>query len=173
MSSFTSVVRVGRLALATILLVAIIAGASSAVAGASAQRTYIVLYHSGASTAKATQTVQRAGGTLVANYSQIGVVVARTSDSGFAASVSSAAGVDSAAATTMLGAALKPSEADASDPLPESAPATDSDTLSGLQWDMRQIHTAEAHAITGGSRQILVGDLDTCLLYTSPSPRDS
>lgn len=158
----------GRLALASILLAAIIAGASSAVAGAAVEHTYVVLYHSGASTAKATQTVQRAGGTLVANYAQIGVVVARSSDLGFADSVSSAAGVDRAAATTKLGAALKPSEADAGGPLPESAPATDSDTLSGLQWDMRQIHTPEAHAITGGSRQILVGDVDTGLDFTHP-----
>ena len=47
-------------------------------------------------------------------------------------------------------------------------PATDSDSLSGLQWDMAQIHAPEAHAITGGSRPVLVGDIDTGLDYTHP-----
>jgi subtilisin family serine protease len=37
-----------------------------------------------------------------------------------------------------------------------------------LQWDMRQIHTPEAHAITGGSPSVLVGDIDTGLDYTHP-----
>src|SRR6266513_853761 len=33
---------------------------------------------------------------------------------------------------------------------------------------MRQIHTPEAHAITGGSPDVLVGDIDTGLDYTHP-----
>ena len=49
-----------------------------------------------------------------------------------------------------------------------SAPATDSDSLSGRQWDMVQIHTPEAHAITGGSPSVVVGDIDTGLDYTHP-----
>ena len=44
--------------------------------------------------------------------------------------------------------------------LPNS-PASDSDNLSPLQWDMAQIHTPEAHAITGGSSSVLVGDIDS------------
>ena len=49
-----------------------------------------------------------------------------------------------------------------------NAPATDSDTLSGRQWDMRQIHTPEAHAITGGSPAVLVGDIDTGIDFAHP-----
>ena len=45
---------------------------------------------------------------------------------------------------------------------------SDSDSLSGLQWDMAQIHAPEAHAITGGSSTVLVGDVDTGLDYTHP-----
>ena len=33
-------------------------------------------------------------------------------------------------------------------------PAPGSDSLTGLQWDMDQIHTPEAHAITGGSPSV-------------------
>src|SRR6266550_4804350 len=49
--------------------------------------TYLVLYRDGASSADAAGTVRNAGGTLVANYSQIGVVIARSSDLNFAATV--------------------------------------------------------------------------------------
>jgi subtilisin family serine protease len=55
------------------------------------------------------------------------------------------------------------------DPLLDSPiPATDSDPLSGLQWDMVQISTPAAHAITGGSPSVLVGDIDTGIDYTHP-----
>src|SRR6476661_5292869 len=49
-----------------------------------------------------------------------------------------------------------------------NTPATDNDSLSGLQWDMVQIHTPEAHAITGGSPSVLVGDIDTGLDFNHP-----
>src|SRR5207247_3751450 len=49
-----------------------------------------------------------------------------------------------------------------------STPATDADSLSGLQWDMRQIKTPQAHAITGGSPSVLVGDIDTGIDFTHP-----
>src|SRR5438874_1629156 len=48
-----------------------------------------------------------------------------------------------------------------------TASATDND-LSGRQWDMRQIHAPEAHQITGGSRSVLVADIDTGLDYKHP-----
>jgi subtilisin family serine protease len=152
-----------RIALASVVALAI----AGAAADAAAARTYVVLYKSGASSAGAAQAVQRAGGTLVANYRQIGVVVARSTSADFASSVESASGVQSAAATGAFGVGLGPSQAD-NGPLPGSAPATDGDTLSGLQWDMRQIHTPEAHAITGGSPQVVVGDIDTGLDFTHP-----
>ena len=56
-------------------------------------------------------------------------------------------------------------EAAAIDP---GTPAPGSDSLSGLQWDMDQIHAPEARAINGGSTSITVGDIDTGLDYTHP-----
>src|SRR3954469_11716074 len=38
---------------------------------------------------------------------------------------------------------------------------------------MRQIHTPQAHAITGGSPAVLVGDIDTGLDYKHPDPRQT
>jgi subtilisin family serine protease len=152
-----------RTVLASVVALTIVGAA----ADAAAARNYVVLYKSGASSADAAQAVHSAGGSVVANYRQIGVVIARSTSAGFASSVESAKGVQSAVATGGFGVGLGPSQSD-NGPLPGSAPATDGDTLSGLQWDMRQIHTPEAHAITGGSPQVVVGDVDTGLDFTHP-----
>lgn len=47
-------------------------------------------------------------------------------------------------------------------------PATDDDTFSGFQWDMRQISAPQAHAITGGCRAVLAGDIDIGAAYRHP-----
>ena len=137
--------------------------AAPAVASAAAEK-YLVLYKQKSSAASAATDVQRAGGQLVANYSQIGVLVASSSDAGFAARMSASKGVEAAVATSAY--ASKPFDDAADGPQPgelPNAPATDADTFSPLQWDMRQIHTPEAHAITGGSPSVVVGDIDTGL----------
>jgi len=71
-------------ALVFILTLAMVAnvGATPAVAGSS--QTYLVLYKGNAVAADA---ISKAGGTLVANYSAIGVAVARSSSASFAATI--------------------------------------------------------------------------------------
>src|SRR6516165_6462549 len=84
------------------MLVAGAAAAAAAPASAATQSgdsTYIVLYRGGASSADAAATVSNAGGALVANYSQIGVVIARSSDPNFAAAVQQNSKVAGAAST--------------------------------------------------------------------------
>lgn len=131
--------------------------------------TYVVLYHSGASTAGAAKAVSAAGGSIVANYSQIGVVIARSSDARFSAAISRIGGVEGAAATTGLATRVRDvTSAGSSNIAVSSGPVGDTDPLSGLQWDMAQIKVPEAHAITGGSSDVLVGDIDTGLDYTHP-----
>jgi lantibiotic leader peptide-processing serine protease len=155
-------------AIAMVLAVSAVASATSAAAVSSGKEsTYVVLYQAGASSRNAAADVRAAGGTLVANYQQIGVVIARSSSAGFAGAIKGAAGVAGAAATA--GFAVPGEDATTEKgPLPGSAPATDSDNLSGLQWDMRQINAPQAHAITGGSKQVVVGDVDTGLDFTHP-----
>ncbi len=138
-------------------------GATPAVAGSS--QTYLVLYRGNAVAADA---IAVAGGTLVANYSAIGVAVARSSSATFAVNVRKDSRVEGAAATAGFATRLNDDGAAGGDAPVANALATSSDSLSGLQWDMVQIHAPEAHAITGGSSSVTVGDIDTGLDYTHP-----
>src|SRR5438094_9247081 len=132
-------------------------------------QTYLVLYRAGASTSSAAALVQGAGGQLVYNYTQIGVVIARSDRSDFAANIRSASGVEGASATTRVAAGLGDEGLDTvgATAVAGAAP-TGGDNLSGRQWDMSQIGVFDAHAITGGSSSVLVGDIDTGLDYTHP-----
>jgi len=147
-----SMIRRATLAFATLLVAAVVTPAALA-------ETYVVMYKSGASSAKAGDWIQRSGGTVVANYSQIGVVVASSSSPTFVQAMQGGAGIETVSVSRAVAKVDVP-EASPGD-LPNS-PATE-DSLAALQWDMRQIHTPEAHAITGGSPAVVVGDIDTGL----------
>src|SRR4051794_21862949 len=141
-----------------------------------ATENYLLLFKGNSSPADADAIVTRAGGTVVANYSQIGVLVARSNQTAFGETLRANNKVEGAAATTNFGTQLaEPAAADGGPPpgdLPNT-PATDGDSLSPLQWDMRQIHTPQAHAITGGSPAVLVGDIDTGIDFNHPDLRQN
>jgi len=141
---------------------------SAPVALAGNQETYLVLYAAKAVPVDAARSVTAAGGTLVASYSQIGVAVARSSSSTFKATLSADSRIAAVAATSRAAVRLPDDSADTAAATTADSPASDSDPLSGLQWDMVQIHTPEAHAITGGSPTVVVGDIDTGLDFTHP-----
>jgi subtilisin family serine protease len=130
------------------------------------QSTYVVLYTAGAKSTGAQKAVESAGGTLVANYAEIGVVIARSSQSGFAAAMDRTAGVDSAVATGAFG--IKSPDVAADGDTAAVAQATWGDSLSGAQWDMQQINVPQAHAINAGRTSVVVGDIDTGLDFTHP-----
>ncbi|WP_285753419.1 S8 family serine peptidase [Lentzea sp. NBRC 105346] len=134
-------------------------------AQATPDSTYVVLYREGASSANAASAVSQAGGTLVARYDQIGVVIARSSRDGFASSLRQNSAVEGVASTAGLGTRVA---ADQDTGTAEVAQAAWGDTLSGLQWDMKQINVPQAHAVNAGSRTVVVGDLDTGLDFTHP-----
>jgi subtilisin family serine protease len=148
---------------AAALLATGVIGAPAAAAAGETQ-TYIVLYRN-ASAEDAAARVARAGGTLVVNHAAIGVVVARSSQLDFAARMRADNRVEGVAVSKQVGAMgplAAEVEADHDEQPPElpNAPAGQ-DALAPLQWDMRQIHAFEAHAITGGSPAVIVGDIDT------------
>lgn len=150
----------GALGLATL------AFASSAFA-----QNYIILYKQNADASHAATTVRQAGGSILASYPEIGVVVAKSSTPGFVGGVLKDSQVDSASSTRGFGAKLDEASLTAQGPPPgplPNIPASDTDNLSPLQWDMAQIDTPQAHAITGGSRSVLVGDIDSGMDFEHP-----
>jgi subtilisin family serine protease len=121
-------------------------------------QNYVVLYRSHAVPTDAAQRISSAGGTLVHGYGQIGVAVASSDSATFRTTMLADNRVANVSGTAGYGV----QQVDAPDP-----PAAD-DPLEPLQWDMAQIHAPEAHAITGGSPSILVGDIDTGMDFTHP-----
>jgi lantibiotic leader peptide-processing serine protease len=143
--------------------------AFSSGAGAGQSQTYLVVYKGSSSPADAGAAIQKAGGTLVYNYSQIGVAVVRSGSPSFQASLAKNARVEDVAATARFGVGVEQVETlDQGAASPAAGPVSDTDPLSSLQWDMIQIHAPEAHAVTGGSADVVVGDIDTGLDYTHP-----
>ena len=134
-------------------------------------QTYLVVFRAQALPSNAAASIKAAGGTVVNSYPQIGVVIAQSSSATFRSSVMRNASIQGASATaafaTHVSDGVAGTQSDASSPV-VNTPVSDTDSLSGLQWDMRQIHTPEAHAITGGSPSVVVGDIDTGLDYTHP-----
>jgi subtilisin family serine protease len=146
---------------------ALAALAAAVLASSALGQNYVVLYKSHAVPANAEQTISAAGGTLVHSYGQIGVAIAHSDSASFRTSLLADDSVDNVSGTAAYGTHLDDSVAGEVGDQP-SVPATDNDTFSPLQWDMMQIHTPEAHAITGGSPSIVVADLDTGLDFTHP-----
>ncbi|SCG35867.1 S8 family peptidase [Micromonospora humi] len=141
-------------------------GVPSPVAAAGPETSYLVLAPQGATTGKAAARVAAADGTVVASYDQIGVLVVRSTNPSFATRVAGA-GVQSVASTAGLGTALDEGEtvevsaADATgDPTREP--------LYGQQWDMDMIHLPQAHAVTTGRPDVIVGVLDSGISSTHP-----
>src|ERR671939_1769604 len=157
-----------------LIVCGLVAAVTAIAAPAAFGSNYIVLYKSSTIQGDAGSTIQKAGGTLVYAYPQIGVAIASSTNPSFRANLLKNSNIANAAATDAYATQLPESstEGRASSGPPEgdlpNAPATDSDSLSPLQWDMRQIHTPEAHAITGGSPAVLVGDIDTGIDFNHP-----
>jgi subtilisin family serine protease len=165
------------------LLVALAAciAASVVYAAAAHAQNYIVLYKSQSVGGDVASTVQKAGGSLVATYPQIGVAIASSDSASFRDAMLKDNRVDGVSGTggfatkidDQSGSTLDSADGNASTGDLPNSPATDADSLSPLQWDMRQIHTPQAHAITGGSPSVLVGDIDTGLDYRHPDLRQN
>ncbi len=124
---------------------------------AASAQTYIVLYKAQAVSADAASTISQAGGTLVYSYSQIGVVIASSDNTAFRDNLMTDSRIDNVSATTNYGSKIDDgtvkgeTSTNGQGPPPgdlPNAPASDSDNLSPLQWDMRQIHAPEAHQIS-------------------------
>src|SRR6266480_320687 len=150
--------------------IAFLVATNPALVRAGSAQTYIVLYKTQSVSMDAATVIAKAGGTLVATYNAIGVVIARSDNDAFRSNLMKNSAVQGVAATDKFATKLPDDGVnDSADvPVTPSTPAPGTDSLSGLQWDMDQIHSPEARAINGGSSSVLVGDIDTGLDYTHP-----
>jgi lantibiotic leader peptide-processing serine protease len=149
-------------------IIAFLAATYTAPVHAGIAHTYIVLYKTQAVSKDAATVIANAGGTLVANYDAIGVVIARSDNDAFRSNLMKNSAVDGVAATERFATQLSDDTYDTRPTATPNTPAPGSDSLSGLQWDMDQISAPAAHVINGGSSSVLVGDIDTGLDYTHP-----
>jgi subtilisin family serine protease len=137
----------------------------AAPAQAGTAQTYIVLYKQKAVPANAGSVIAEAGGALIYRYEKIGVAIVRSDSASFRDEILRDKKVMGATSTAgfvvPLGDGL--TAIDAAD-----APASNDDPLANEQWDMRQIHVPEAHAITTGSPAVVVGDIDSGVDYNHP-----
>jgi len=131
---------------------------------------HVVVTHAGPlHTWWAERTVEKAGGTVVAAYPQIGVVVAYTAKDDFAAKVRRTPGIDAVGATRT---AKIPKEffAPRKD-VRYTGPGSPNSGLvppEGTAWDVPALHLPEAHQVTEGSRRTVVGVLDVGVDDTHP-----
>ncbi|MFE3162412.1 S8 family serine peptidase [Streptomyces sp. NPDC059224] len=122
------------------------------------------------------RAITRNGGTIVASYDRIGVIVAHAATPGFGAAMRAVRGVRSAGATrtaplsvagtTDEGAVQVLSKAEAA--RAEKRSTAGQEPLEADQWDLRTIGADKAAAIDPGSRSVTVGVIDTGVDDTHP-----
>ena len=136
-------------------------------------------------TLKVERAVRAAGGSVVASYAEIGVVIAQSDNANFAVALRSDGAVASVGATRTAAVAATDLTFRASDPLakgesgrtPNRKPAPPTvetpttvvaDPSEGAQWDLQQIGALEAHRTQDGSPDVLVAVLDSGIEGTHP-----
>ncbi|MGA5897409.1 S8 family peptidase [Streptomyces venetus] len=124
------------------------------------------------------KAIGAAGGSVVATYERIGVLVVHSSNADFAQKIRTARGVQSAGATrttpltaagtTEEGAAQYLTAAQAQRAEAASAKTPESEPLEADQWDLRAIGADKAAKINPGSRKVTVAVIDTGVDDTHP-----
>ncbi|MFE2289251.1 S8 family serine peptidase [Streptomyces sp. NPDC059443] len=139
--------------------------------------SYVANLNSYATVTAAKKAIERAGGTVVIAYEQIGVVVAHSQNPDFAKQLRGQRGLFvsvgatrtaplTTVQTTEEGTTQKLSAAEATR---AAASATEGqEPLEPNQWDLRAIKADEAHKINDGSPDVTVGVIDTGVDDTHP-----
>lgn len=138
-----------------------------------AKLSYVVNTKTDASTISAVKkAIAKAGGSVVATHSRIGVFVVHSSDKSFASTMRKTKGVQSAGATRtapLTGAGIddgKPKKVKA--PRPGKPKPAKREPLEDLQWDIAAIKADKAAKVTPGSRNVTVAVIDSGVDDTHP-----
>ncbi|MEU5690461.1 S8 family serine peptidase [Actinosynnema sp. NPDC020468] len=121
---------------------------------------YLVVFDRGTSEPLARAETAAACGTTVGYYPAISVAVVTSGDPGFGQRI----GPDRAYSAQADGLSRRtgsPARKKDDEPVSRSAAPGGAVDRTAEQWDMDLIHAAEAHAISGGSRDVVVGVLDS------------
>ena len=138
-------------------------------------------------TLKVERAVRAAGGSVVASYAEIGVVIAQSDNANFAVALRADKAVASVGATRTAPVSATDATFGVHDPLAAgesgkgkktpkrtAAPSVETptsvvtDPREAEQWDMTAIGADRAHAITDGDRSVLVAVLDSGIEATHP-----
>lgn len=153
---------------------------SVALAVAEGAQEYVVLYRADASLTAARQAVQRAGGTVLKENSDVGVATVTSANPKFLADATARTAIDGVAHNRVIGSApplsrpkpddvervreaLSAAQAARASRPSTAAAAPGAEPLAGLQWDMAMIRATagESYAVQRGDRRVLVGIIDT------------
>ena len=136
--------------------------------GLAASASYLVAFSGGTIPPSAATSIAVAGGTIVARYATLGVVLARSAQASFAATLRGMDGIDAVGAVTASHSRLAPASAAHHPGQPHGPAGRRAEPLAFRQWDMDQIHAPAAHAIATGKKSVLVGVLDSGVDVTHP-----
>jgi subtilisin family serine protease len=137
-------------------------------ASLTASTAFLVSFTGGAIPSNAASIVSAAGGAIVTRYNNVGVVLASSTDAGFASKVKGNSGVDGVGLARSVSSTILPPKPKGTRHDCRKNGQKGTDPLAYRQWDMKQINAEQARAVPGGNRPVLVGVLDSGIDPTHP-----
>jgi subtilisin family serine protease len=132
---------------------------------------FVVLYKKDASAGSAHEAVRAAGGSIVSENPDVGLATVRGDRARFPAALMRQRPIEGVARDRVVGTAPKPEiRADLGATVRVAPPRAHADPLSGLMWDMRQIHATPkgSYAVARGDHRVKVGVIDTGMDASHP-----
>ncbi|MET0285086.1 MAG: S8 family serine peptidase [Polyangiales bacterium] len=130
-------------------------------ASLSAPTNFLVVYKLESVPSSAAADIKKAGGSVLAAYKELGIVLASSASSGFQAALAKNALVQAVAPTQGAAVDALPSEGPEQKSRPAPVQQASGDTLAPMQWNMTQIRAPQARAITPGKKSVVVGVFDS------------
>lgn len=131
-------------------------------AALSAPVNFLVVYKAESVPSTSAADIKKAGGSVLATYKELGLVLASSASSTFASTLAKNTLVQAVAPTQGAAVDALPSEsAEQKGPRPAPLAKQSGDALVPMQWNMAQIHAPAARAITPGKKSVIVGVFDS------------